>query len=265
METNLQLALNKFSVKLQKLFGNELIGIYLTGSIALGSYHYKKSDIDFTVLVKLPLTDDYYKPLKDLHNELVFTFPHQKFEGHYISNSDLGKKPNEIQPVFTFHDAALTKSHHDINMVTWFTLKNHGITVWGYPANELSLNISAKELSAYVIDNLNSYWVYWLNSIKKAFSVKCIFAFHHTAIEWGVMGVCRMFYTLSKQDVTSKDNAAVYTLSHVPEKHQRILKEAIYIRTGQSKHQYYSPFTRKHDMISFMEYMINECNRIYNQ
>lgn len=264
MVDNLQFALNDFSNKLQKLFGDELIGIYLTGSIALGSYHYRKSDIDFTVLVKSPLSDDYFKPLEDLHKELFIAFPHQKFEGHYISNSDLGKQPNEIQPIFTIHDGTLSKSHHDINTITWFSLKKYGITVWGYPASELSLYVSTKELSTYVIENLNSYWVYWLFNTKKILSPKWFYALHHATIEWGVMGVCRMFYTLSEQDVASKDNATKYVLSHVPDKYKRILREAIYIRTGQGKRQYYSPLIRMYDMINFMAYMINECNRIYN-
>jgi hypothetical protein len=264
MTDNLQVSLNEFSCKLQNLFSDELIGIYLTGSIALGSYHYKKSDIDFTVLLKSPLSDDYLKLLKDLHNELSAEFPHQKFEGHYISNSDLGKQPNEIQPVFTIHDSLLSSSHHDINTVTWFTLKKYGITVWGYPANELNIDVSIKELALYVINNVNSYWTYWLNSIKKAFSIKRFYALHKTAIEWGVMGICRMFYTLSVQDVASKDNATKYALDHVPDQFKRILKDALFIRTGQGKRQYYSPFIRKYYMIKFMEYMINECNRLYN-
>ncbi|MEA4831307.1 hypothetical protein SDC9_70337 [bioreactor metagenome] len=264
MQENLQLALTEFSKETQRLFGDELVGIYLTGSIALGSYHYRKSDIDFTVLVRSPLSDDYFKHLEDLHKELVVAFPHQKFEGHYISNNDLGKQPNEIQPVFTIHDAKLSKSHHDINSVTWFTLKNYGITVWGTPASELDLNISTEDLSKYVIENLNSYWSYWLFSTKKPLSIKWLYALHHSSIEWGVMGVCRMFYTLFEQDVASKDNATKYTLSHVPDKYKRILREAIYIRTGQGKRQYYSPLIRMYDMINFLEYMIHECNRIYN-
>jgi len=264
MTDNLQVALNEFSRKLQNLFSDELIGIYLTGSIALGSYHYQKSDIDFTVLLKSPLLDDYFKPLNDLHKELLVAFPHQKFEGHYISNDVLGKQPNEIEPVFTIHDSLLSKSHHDINTVTWFTLKKYGITVWGYPANKLSLNVSIKELASYVINNVNSYWTYWLLNTKKTFSIKRLFALHRTTIEWGVMGICRMFYTLSEQDLASKDNAAKYALEHVPDQFKRILKDALFIHTGQGKRQYYSPFNRRYYMIKFMEYMINECNRLYN-
>lgn len=263
MEENLQLALNEFSKKARALFGDELVGIYLTGSIAFGSYHYKKSDIDFTVLLKAPLSDDYLKPLEKLHKELTTAFPYQKFEGHYISKSDLGKQPYEIQPVFAFHDSRLSKSHHDINRVTWFTLKNHGITVFGKPMSELDFDVSMQELTKYVIDNLNSYWVYWLSGIKKLMSVKGVFALHHSAVEWGVMGVCRMYYTLIEHDVTSKDSATQYALSHVPDKYKHILKEAIFIRTKKGKRQYLSPFKRKNDMIDFMDFMIGECNKIY--
>ena len=263
MTDDLQVALEAFSNRIRRVFNDELIGIYLTGSVALGSYHDGKSDVDFTVLVESPLSDEYFKPLTDVHEELALVFPRVKFEGHYVSKDDLGRQPEEIEPVFAIHDNKLSRSHHDINTVTWFTLKKHGITVWGFPSNELDLSISSEELSAYVIGNVNSYWAKWLSDTKAPFSVKWFAARQSGAVEWGIMGICRMFYTLSEHDVLSKDNAARYALTRVPDRYKRILKEAISIRTGQGERQYDSPLVRMSDMIEFMEYMIHECNGLY--
>ena len=44
-----------YKSRTQELFSEELVGIYLTGSIAFGEFIEGKSDIDCTVLLKKPL------------------------------------------------------------------------------------------------------------------------------------------------------------------------------------------------------------------
>ena len=244
------------------LLSNDLIGIYLTGSIALGGYHDGKSDIDFTVVMKQQLDEQQISKLKTIHREILKKYPKNLFEGHYITPDVLGKTINEKEPIVSYHDGKTVKDYHGINIVTWFTLKKYGVSVYGFLLKDLHFEAPEEELLKYVINNVNSYWKHWLIRASIIFSIRGIYALTALSIEWCVSGLSRMFYTLSEKDIASKDQALGYALRHAPQQYERIIKEAQYIRTGRGQKQYRSRIKRRKDMIQFMGYMIRECNEL---
>lgn len=260
MTEKLKSILDEYSDVITKLLGDNLIGIYLTGSIALGGYHENKSDIDFTTLMKKPLDDNQISELNVIHKNILKKHPKNIFEGHYITLTELGNDPNEIEPIVSYYEGKIGKSYHGINIVTWFTLKKYGATVFGTPARELPFSASENELAAYVINNVNSYWKKWLSDSIKFLSVKGLYSLTSAAIEWVVLGISRMHYTLSTSDIASKDGIISHVLKHTPKKYHRIIREADYIRTNNGKKQYISIFKRRNDMIAYLEYMVDECN-----
>ena len=257
--------LDELTQGLKNLFGNDLLGVYLTGSIALGGYHDGKSDIDFTVLIQNKLDAEQTVSIKTLHGRVKKKYPHHTLEGHYITPDELGKEADEIDPVAAYYRGKVSRSYHGISPVTWYTLKKYGVTVRGIPAKELAIDAKEDALARYVIENVNTYWVRWLSGTKRFFSVKGLYALTPTSVEWCVLGISRMFFTLSERDVTAKDAVISYTMRHVPPRYQRIQKEAQRIRTGAGPRQYASPFTRRREMIAYMAHMIAECNRLAGQ
>lgn len=263
MEERLKGIVEVYSGRIKALLGNDLIGIYLTGSVALDGYHDGKSDIDFTVVMKPPLEERQISELKIIHREILKKYPKNLFEGHYITPDVLGKSINETEPVVSYHNGKIVKDYHGINIVTWFTLKKYGVSVCGLPAKDLHFEAPEHELLKYVINNVNSYWAQWLSQASLNISKKSIFALSKQAVEWCVSGLSRMYYTLSEKDITSKDQALGYALRHAPRQYERIIKEAQYIRTGRDQKQYHSRMKRRKDMIQYMDYMIRECNKLY--
>ncbi len=77
-------------------------------------------------------------------------------------------------------------------------------------------------------------------------------------VEWGVLGISRLYYTMHEGDIVSKYEAGKYALDRVPPDFEMILKEALRIRKGESKSYYKSPFRRRNDTIRFMTYMIRQ-------
>lgn len=246
------------------MLNDNLIGIYLTGSIALGSYIDNKSDFDFTVAMKEPLTNEQATKLKAIHKSIVkkYSYPKSFFDGHFITLSELGKKPNEIEPVIVCSDGKIKNGYRGINAVTWYTLKKYGVTVYGLPSSELPFDIDINELRSYVLDNINSYWVKRLSRTSNIFLPMGLYALADSSVEWCVLGISRMLYTLSENDVCSKENAGEYMLLHASEEYHSLLREAIFIRTGKGQKHYKSSFERRSDMIAYMEYMIRECNSL---
>jgi len=262
MSDELNRLLTDYSKGLLALFGDNLTGIYLTGSAALGGYHAGKSDIDFTVVMEQPLNCGQVSELKALHAQIKAKYPKSKLEGHYLTLAELGKEPDAIEPVVAYYGGKVARSYHGINAVTWFTLKKHGLTVWGRPAPELAFDASEADLLGYVIGNVNSYWSGWLARSQRTFSLRGLYALTAAAVEWGVAGISRMSFTLAERDVTSKDTALAYALQRTPAKYGRILREARRIRTGVGSKQYASPLRRRRDMLEYLKEIIGECNRL---
>jgi len=70
LTSTLERILDEYAQELKYLFGDELLGVYLTGSIALGGYHDRKSDIDFTVLIQNKLAASQTASLKTIHDTI---------------------------------------------------------------------------------------------------------------------------------------------------------------------------------------------------
>jgi len=142
-------------------------------------------------------------------------------------------------------------------IVTWFILKNYGITVTGKPPEHYVPHIDVDDLVSYVKLNANTYWTNWTEKASKRLSVggSALMLFGQKA-EWGVLGISRLYYTMYEGDIVSKYEAEKYVLDRVPPDFEKILKEALRIRKGESKSYYSSPFKRRKDTSSFMRYMI---------
>ncbi len=262
MTKNLNKILNEYSTAVENLLGEDLLGIYLTGSIALNAYHENKSDIDFTTLIKNQLDEKQIFELSIIHKDIFKKYPKNAFEGHYITPEELGKNPTQINPVVSYYNGKINKSYHGINIVTWVTLKKHGVNIRGLPVKDLLFETSENELLIYVINNINSYWKQWLTDSKKLFSYKGLYSLTGSAVEWVVLGISRMYYTLLTNDITSKDSVVDYIIKKAPREYHRIILEAAFIRTKKGKKQYFSAFIRRKDMIAYLEKMIIECNEL---
>ena len=112
-------------------------------------------------------------------------------------------------------------------------------------------------------DNLNSYWLSWVNDCKKFSTIKYLNLYVSLrSIEWGILGVSRLYYTFKEKDITSKVGAGEYVLEAVPKRWHKIINESMRLRTDHKKSYYKSIFTRRKDAIDYMEFMIQECNKL---
>ena len=66
--------LDAYESEIERVFGDGLIGIYLTGSAALGGFHEGKSDIDCTVLLKSSPDETQIEELNCIHRDMARRF-----------------------------------------------------------------------------------------------------------------------------------------------------------------------------------------------
>lgn len=248
--------LNVFNAKLPDL----VEAFYIVGSIALGDYHEGKSDIDFVSVINREVTPDEMKIINEVHKEISFKYPKSELEGSYITPEQFGKLDKDIGQVVHFDGKNIRHDGKSGNagVVTWFMLKKYGITITGKSPENYIHYIDINDLISYIQLNANTYWAEWTGRASRNFPVDGMLTLFGQKVEWGVLGISRLYYTMYEGDIVSKYEAGKYVLGRVPPNFEMILKEALRIRKGESKSYYKSPFKRRKDTVQFMMYMIQQ-------
>lgn len=240
-----------------------LEGFYLYGSVALGDFSLKLSDIDFIAVSKNRLTKEDIVKLDGIHQMIRKAYPKPSLEGIYVTWEDLGEL-NDVEPYPYYHEGKMHESGlFECNPVTWHELTTCGIAIQGPEVTELNITQDWGQLIKLMHENLNSYWLNWIKQSSKRMTINSVtLLFSKAAVEWGVLGITRLFYTFRENQITSKARAGEYALGVVPERWHRIIQESINYRRGLSKSLYRSVWKRRADALAYMNYILNECNKM---
>lgn len=251
--------LYEYESNLKKYFGNNIFGVYLYNSVALGGFDKDKSDIDFITILNKDFEDKDIPIISLIHNELNNKFKYAKrMEGMYLTKDKIGKLNLTIKPYLYFCDQKLNSyGYYDINYVTWWTLKYNGIPINSPNVSSLNINVQWNNIVETMNYNLNSYW-------KKKLYEKELFLSDEW-IEFAVMTLCRILYTLDNKGITTKIQSANYAVMSIPNEYKLIIEEAIRIRKSScDKSLYETKFERENELKCFMNYLIDYCNKKYN-
>jgi hypothetical protein len=230
--------------------------IYIHGSIALGAFHPTLSDIDAIMVVSRRVSDVDVEKLREIHASTAEQYPQWKLEGSYLQWDDVGQPETAIEAHPTYHDNVLNPaSRFDVNHVTWWVLKNHGITVLGKDVQSLDFSVDMDDMIAAMHENMNSYWASWTTKPRHI-----VMMVSNWAIEWTVLGVLRQYYTFRERDITSKTGAGAYALKHTPKQWHRIIQEAINIREQKAGSLYRFRILRAIEAVRLLRYVIRTSN-----
>lgn len=232
--------------------------LYLHGSIALGAFNPRFSDIDFIAVVSQPVSDSEYEHLKAIHQFIAHKYPSLPLQGSYLQTHHLGKFPPEIEPTPYFSDGILHRAgHHDLNSITWWLLKYHGVTVMGTPANVLPYSVDWELLVIHTQQNMDGYWSQYLRH-----PVRLATLLTDDGVQWTVLGVLRQWYTFETGDITSKTRAGEFAIKQLPFHWHQIIEEAIQLREG-GRPLYRSSLLRAVDTWRFLRFIIRHCHNTY--
>lgn len=257
--------LNEFMGLFRERIPHTLEGLYLHGSIALNAYMNGTSDIDFLAIVNHSLTEAEVKIVSNIHQELKKKYKQTGMDGCYILGEDMGRKQTEAKKCLYANEGKTSWSTHVINPITWWILKNKGIRIMGPEIPSFHFEVDESDLTNYVLKNMNTYWLNRIRTIEKFKKIAAVLPkkFLDQEIEWSITGMLRQFYTLREHEIISKVEAGKYAISYMPEKFHNLIKEAINIREGENTRYYHSKKQRIHDTIQCMNYILNCCNKLY--
>jgi len=85
---------------LRDLIGDNIVGLYLTGSLTYGDFSPATSDIDFLSIMKRPFSPEEFDGVKALHERIGRAFPKwvERMEGSYITMAMLAEAPPPQKP-----------------------------------------------------------------------------------------------------------------------------------------------------------------------
>lgn len=245
----------EFRRKLEELIPDKLYGLYLYNSVAMGNFEPEYSDIDFIVLLKDYLTEKELLKLADLHKRLGEDFTYGKvLEGMYLQYTDLGKSNQAMKPYPYAKVAQLyKKGHYDINAVTWWSMKTYTMEIDSPQLKEKLNNYNWSNVIDTMDININNYWTKKLEN--KALFLEDLW------VEFGVVTLSRIIYTLEENSMTSKTKACHYILGK-SNQWDDILNEALAIRERNAKSVIGDTELRQKKTIEYLSYMINYGNEL---
>lgn len=198
---------------LKKILGNNLVGLYLTGSLSYGDFVRERSDLDLQAIVKEPLSRKDLESVKNLHIKIENKYKKwaKRIECSYLPVNLLHeilppKIPRPWWGAGVFYPEAPYGNEWIINQ---YQLYNHGIALFGPDFKTLTKPIDIKEIQKACVRDLFQEWEPkirdsdWLENS------------HYQS--YLVLNLCRILYTVICGDIGSKKISANWVKSKYPE------------------------------------------------
>ncbi len=194
---------------LSNTLGNDLKGVYLFGSLVIGDFDPKRSDIDLLAMVAEDINRAQLNSLKQMHDDLVQKHPewHNRIEVAYVSVGGMKNfKTKTCQIARISPGEPIHYREMDINwLMDWYMVLRYGQTVLGPSPEEFIPDISTQEF----IDSLKNYAPIWIKNVKEA---------HHVGYQsYIILSLCRSLYVYAHGEQVSKIEAADWAAIQYPD------------------------------------------------
>ncbi len=225
----LDIVLQQFIQRVRPILGDNLVGIYLQGSHAVGDAD-ADSDCDIIIVIHQPLADESIPILNAMHQSLydeIDGYWSKHLEGSYFPAEQL-RKWTADQPLLHYFDngsTQLERSDHDNTQIVRWCMREYGITLFGTAVSELIDEISPNALKAEVREVM----VEWGNELlaqPERFNNRWRQSFV-------VVSYCRMLHTLETGRVHSKAAGVRWAKANLDPKWHAFINRAQANRKGQ--------------------------------
>jgi hypothetical protein len=197
----------------QNIFGGDLTGFYLTGSLSYGDFDSGRSDIDLAAVLEKLAQPDQIDKIEKLHQaaEQKFNQWAERIECSYVPRSMLTEilPPKEPRPYFgagIFYSAAPYGNEWLINR---HFLYQNGIALLGPDFKTLAASVAMADLRQACVRDLREEWVPKINDENFLNNSHCQ--------SYVVLNLCRILYTVANGEAVSKKAAAEWAKSEYPQ------------------------------------------------
>lgn len=234
-------------------------GLYLIGSLALREFRLHQSDIDFVVVTRERADEARLHALQRAHRRVITHRRRPDLEGLVVTWADLRQNPTTVAPAPFFREGRFHRAgRFALDPVTWHLLAQNGIAVRGPTPAEFHVWNDPDVLDSWARNNLETYWRNWHARHRSLLSFAGLTALHPRVVQWGVLGVTRLHYTLATGKITSKEGAGIYALTAFPARWSRLVQECLNTRKGDDKPSLYrNVFQRRSEALAYVAMVID--------
>lgn len=213
---------------INRLLNQDIVGVYVHGSLALGDFNPETSDVDFLVVTRqelpaerLPALDQMHAELRDQGFKWAFNM-----EGSYISQALLRRyDPDQCwHPALRCDGSFGVDGHASDWIIQRAVIREHGIVLSGPSPAALIDPVAPSELKKAAQGILKEWWSPLLEDASRlATSEYQVYA---------VLTMCRCLYTIEKGLVASKPAAAKWMISTRGNEWETLIRQAMAWRRG---------------------------------
>ena len=224
--------LASFAGEIKSELAENLIGMYLIGSIATGDFDLD-SDVDFLVVTNTELTETNIKSLQDIQKKIheIDCYPAKHLEGSYISVSDLNNWSTVGQKKLYYFDNGSTTIEQSIHDNQWhvrWILRERGITLIGQRPATILQSIPLDK----IINEIKTTMLQTMNYFEAEINRPLGFWNSRFGQSFAVLTYCRMLHTLHTGTVQSKKAGAKWAKQFVEPRWAKIIDQAWNEREG---------------------------------
>ncbi len=200
--------LDMLLARMRGVLGEELVGVYLYGSLVSGGYTPGVSDVDLLAAITRDLTDAEFAALEKMHHAVIGRFPDwgDRVEIAYLSLRGLQTFKTERSPIAVISPGEpfnLKTAGRDW-LMNWYLVRE-GVTLYGPPPQEVIAPISSDERLQCVREHALA-WPTWVKD-----------ANHLGAQAYAILTLCRALYTVTTGGHLSKQAAAEWAMDALPQ------------------------------------------------
>jgi hypothetical protein len=223
--------------------------MYLHGSLAMGGFNVKTSDIDFLVVTDGSLTEETLEAIAEMHRQIADDDPKwaPELEGSYIPKEALRRyDPGRAIHPHIARGGPLTLEQHDSDWVIQrYILRERGAVVAGPDPKTLIDEIGPEELRQAVVDLL---WWWELQIADTALIEQSPYQ------AYAILTMCRMLYTMVHGEIVTKQVAAEWAMEVLEERWLTLIEEALAWRPPEQ-------MDRMPDTLEFIRFALETCRR----
>jgi hypothetical protein len=193
---------------------DNLIGIYLRGSLAMGDFDPATSDIDLLAVTERPVSEGEFQRLSEFHEHLARS-PNpfaNEIEIAYIERTAVRRyEPGQRHPTLGRGETLVWTEHRDNWVLERWMVRERGVALIGPDPRTLIEPVTPEAMCAAVRTRLCD-WADWAAAPDDADEIERTGAQAYT-----VETMCRALYTLATGTLESKPRATAWALDTLPE------------------------------------------------
>lgn len=226
---------NEFQNGLEKILGDEVTGIYVHGSLALGGFNPTTSDVDLIVVVRNHLS-------VSMRKELAYYFLKISNQPYPLEISILAAlqfTPWQFPTPYDFHYSEYWRRRYerelnegtsiyfsseekmDSDLAAHFTILHYcGICLAGKPIPDVFPAVPKKD---YIASLLGDY-------------EECLEKIYQDPV-YCILNLNRVYWYLKEGKISSKKEAGIWGARTLPEKYQHTIQQALEIYKNEKKNE----------------------------